>query len=254
MGLLRLCRFAIAIAAAVIGVGLSAGAVQAAAPSPTNPVCTHQGDPPTQPAYQNFRTFVGKLDAQCHSAYGAIVRRLGYGRIAGWHPHTHVMFHFTWSKQNPIAATDAAAGVVSLNIGYFNAHPHDWGAVYHELTHVAQNYPGGTPRFITEGVADYLRFYLGGSLTPDTPPVESYGRARCPADQNYASGYGCAAALLKYANDVYRTDATLAVHELALRGHGSSYSATLQRVTHGRGVVELWRACTHYERYCDNGR
>ncbi|HEY3505208.1 MAG TPA: basic secretory protein-like protein [Actinocatenispora sp.] len=255
---MRMGRFgrvvAVAATTIVVGIGLIASPAAAAPVSPTNPSCAWQGTLPKQAAYSPFRSFVSQLDGQCHRAYAVIVRRLGYGRIAGWHPHAHVMFHFTWSSENPIAATEMRSGVVTLNIGYFNRHPGDWGAVYHELTHVAQNYPAGQPAFIVEGVADYMRFYLGGNTVRDDPPFESYSRARCPAGQNYTSGYGCAAALLKYANDVYHSDATLAVHELALQGRGSTYSATLQRVTHGRGAVELWRACNHYERYCDNGR
>jgi hypothetical protein len=116
---------------------------------------------------------------------------------------------------------------------------------------VAGNYPGGQPAFVVEGIADAVRFYLGGSY--QTSGLESPDRARCSSNEDYTRGYGCAAALLAYVVDVYHQDAVRAVHALGVRDQGWNYSSELHRLT-GKYASTLWEECLHYERWCNNGR
>lgn len=56
----------------------------------------------------------------------------------------------------------AGGGIVRFNPEWFKKHPGDIDVVTHEVMHLVQNYPGGAgPGWITEGIADYVRFSLG---------------------------------------------------------------------------------------------
>lgn len=56
----------------------------------------------------------------------------------------------------------AAGGVVRFNPLWFKKNPGDVDVVTHEVMHLVQSYPDGAgPGWITEGIADYVRFTLG---------------------------------------------------------------------------------------------
>lgn len=62
-----------------------------------------------------------------------------------------------------IKKTDKGVGATSgtkitISSHWIEKKPNDFGLVIHELVHVIQNYPSGNPWWITEGVADYLRW------------------------------------------------------------------------------------------------
>src|SRR5690606_15119103 len=59
-----------------------------------------------------------------------------------------------------IAAT--AGGIVRYNPEWFVKNPNDIDIVTHEVMHIAQAYPNGAgPWWITEGIADYVRYVYG---------------------------------------------------------------------------------------------
>jgi hypothetical protein len=56
----------------------------------------------------------------------------------------------------------ASGGVIKVNPEWMIKNPEDLDVVTHEAMHIVQNYPGGAgPGWITEGVADYVRYKLG---------------------------------------------------------------------------------------------
>jgi len=56
----------------------------------------------------------------------------------------------------------AGGGIVRFNPEWFKKNPGDVDVVTHEVMHLVQNYPNGAgPGWITEGIADYVRFTLG---------------------------------------------------------------------------------------------
>jgi Peptidase of plants and bacteria len=244
------------LARVLLGVLLAAGvAMLPAAParaSVTNPSCgwttAWHGPLPTSSSYFDLRWFASQLNDRCRLYYPQIVQRLASASLPEWHPRDSITFVFETGRG--IYAT-AATGIVHLGMDHFNDYPHDWGAVIHEMTHVAGNYPGGQPAFVVEGIADAVRFSLGGSY--QTSGLESPDRARCPSDENYIFGYGCAAALLAYVEDVYHQEAVRTVHALGVRNEGYRYPNVLYQLT-GRSVDTLWAECLHYERWCNNGR
>lgn len=56
----------------------------------------------------------------------------------------------------------AGGGIVRFNPEWFKSNPGDIDVVTHEVMHLVQSYPGGAgPGWITEGIADYVRFKFG---------------------------------------------------------------------------------------------
>jgi len=85
---------------------------------------------------------------------------------------------------------ETSGDVITLNSGYISGHQGDYACIAHELVHVVQAYPNGEPGWLTEGIADYMRYYV---LCPQDPK-----RAFDPAKVDYRRGYQPAAALLAW--------------------------------------------------------
>lgn len=80
-------------------------------------------------------------------------------------------------KMNVPAAT--GGGVISVNADYVRHHTDDLGMMVHELTHVVQAYRHveGGMGWMTEGIADYVRFYKyepGADHSKINPKKASY--------------------------------------------------------------------------------
>ncbi|MBS1605029.1 MAG: secretory protein, partial [Bacteroidetes bacterium] len=58
-----------------------------------------------------------------------------------------------------VAAT--ADGIIRVDPSYMKIHPADVDVITHESMHVAQDYKGEGPGWITEGIADYARYKYG---------------------------------------------------------------------------------------------
>lgn len=56
----------------------------------------------------------------------------------------------------------AGGGIVRFNPAWFKKNPGDVDVVTHEVMHIVQDYPRGAgPGWITEGIADYVRYTMG---------------------------------------------------------------------------------------------
>lgn len=88
-----------------------------------------------------------------------------------------------------IAATGGDG--VSMGSKWFTDHPDDMGALFHEFVHVVQSYRGNRGAgFITEGIADHLRWFR---YEPENKrPRVNPDRAR------YTDGYQTTAAFLEW--------------------------------------------------------
>ena len=75
---------------------------------------------------------------------------------------------------------------IGVSSHWIEKHPDDLGMVIHELVHVIQAYPDPNPGWVTEGIADYLRWAI----------YEGKPQAWFPAgrhEQGYQAGYRVAA-------------------------------------------------------------
>ena len=92
---------------------------------------------------------------------------------------TPIEIHATEAKDAPPGVTLGRA--ITVSEPHLRAHPDDAGMFVHELTHVVQAYPAGkTPTWLTEGITDYLRYYI---LLPEP------ARRANPATADHTKGY-----------------------------------------------------------------
>lgn len=106
----------------------------------------------------------------------------------GYTPPNEVTLYF--KPMNGVAFTTGRKITVASQ--WITKHPSDIGLVGHELTHVVQHYGGGNKDagWVTEGVADYVRYYV---LEVGTP------QARFNAERSsYKNGYQPAAGMLNW--------------------------------------------------------
>ena len=82
---------------------------------------------------------------------------------------------------------------IIVDPAYVLAHLHNpdmFGMVGHEMVHVMQAYPGHPASWLTEGIADYMRYYV---LIPDDP-----GRAFDASTARFDAAYQPSAGLLDW--------------------------------------------------------
>jgi len=120
--------------------------------------------------------------------------------------------------------------VIYLSSSWFQENPDDFGAIIHEMAHFFQQYPSPEPIWLTEGIADYIRYYLGFESPWSYPHCG-------PGSEHYTSGYWCSAAFLKYVERVYDPDIITKLDKV-LRER--SYKDSLFEVYTGKSLEKLW--------------
>ena len=113
----------------------------------------------------------------------------------GYRPPNKVTLHFTKFLPDNVVGRAVGDDAIELNANFFEAHPiathpHLYTVLAHELAHVAQHYPPLATKWLTEGIADYVRFYV---LFPDDP-----ARFFDPMHGDFRTGYQPAAAMLDH--------------------------------------------------------
>ncbi len=124
----------------------------------------------------------------------------------------------------------AKGAVIEASSAYFKSHPDDVGALVHELVHVIQAYPQGSPGWLVEGIADYVRYYYyepGRGLAFKPSPLRPY-----------TSGYDPAASLLA---KVQIGKPTNLMAELNRRGHTGKLSEAAFTEVIGMTSEEAWQ-------------
>ncbi len=149
----------------------------------------------------------------------------------GFTPPTEITILFREQMRVPAAA---GGGIIYVNAAYVEDHPHDLGMIAHELTHIIQSYPNrpkSTPSWITEGVADYIRFY---KYEPGAD------RSRIdPKRANYNDSYRTTARFLDY---LVRTHDPDVVRKLNAAARAGECDETKALEIFGTDPAELWKA------------
>ena len=124
-----------------------------------------------------------------------------------------------------------AGGVVTLNLTWFLAHPDDLGAVYHEMVHIVQAYPGNPDAgWLTEGIADWARNFVYEHKTLADFAAAGLG--------SYHDGYKPAARFLEWLRLNKRASI---VTDLNARLHAGKYDAAqVWNELAGASLDELW--------------
>lgn len=143
----------------------------------------------------------------------------------GYEPPTDIRLEF-----KPMDGVAHASGsTVTISSKWIEKYPDDLGMVAHELVHVVQRYKRrGGPGWLTEGIADYVRYYV----------VEP-GSKRAAFDRqksNYRSGYQPAAGLLNWIEK--KKPGTVVKLNTALRE--GRYTDDLFKKLAGGNADELW--------------
>lgn len=128
---------------------------------------------------------------------------------------------------------EAGGRQVRINPKWLKQHPNDFDLITHEVMHLVQNYPSDAgPWWLTEGIADYVRYVfgvdnaLGGWSLPEYSP-----------DQNYDNSYRITARFLLWIeNEVKPGTVKQLDHAMRTR----TYKPESWREITGLSVDELW--------------
>jgi hypothetical protein len=126
-----------------------------------------------------------------------------------------------------IAATSGAK--IRVSADYVHKHPDDDGMIVHELVHVVQAYPSPNPIWLTEGIADYVRYWHYEPGRRDFRIVK--GRS------SYRDSYGTTARFLAWVQ--VAKDAKI-IHKLDAAMHRGEYRDALFEEATGKSLEELW--------------
>jgi len=134
---------------------------------------------------------------------------------------------------NGVAAT--SNGVIRCNPQWFKTHPEDIDVITHEVMHVVQSYHrGNTPGWLTEGIADFVRYKYGvnnakanWSLTPYAP------------GHSYTNAYRITARFLVWIEE--NADKQI-VDRMNKAAYDGTYDDSLWMKYTGKTVDDLWKA------------
>lgn len=146
---------------------------------------------------------------------------------AGFKPPRRVSLTLRKSDQG-IGGTSGTH--ISVSSHWIEKHPEDLGLVFHELVHVIQAYPSAEPGWLTEGIADYLRWgiYEG---------KEQAWFPRPRKEQGYRQGYQVAGGFLMWLES---DKAPGIVKKLNTAMRNRTYSDRIFSVETGQSLDELW--------------
>ena len=137
------------------------------------------------------------------------------------------------SSYKGVAAT--GGGIIRYSPDYLKAHPDDIDVVTHEAMHVVQDYGRGTgPGWLTEGIADYVRYKYGVNNEAGKWSLTPYRETH-----NYNNSYRITARFLVWLENNQRKTI---VDELdtAMRAH--TYTPEIWKDLTGKTLDELWLA------------
>jgi len=127
----------------------------------------------------------------------------------------------------------AGGGVVRFNPEWFKKNPGDVDVVTHEVMHLVQAYPGGAgPGWITEGIADYVRYTLGVANEEANWRLPDFEEK-----QSYENAYRITARFFYWIEKKVKKG-TIKKLDAAMRN--KQYSASFWQKHTGRNIDELW--------------
>lgn len=108
--------------------------------------------------------------------------------------------------------------------------PNDYGMVIHELTHVVQDYRAKGEFWVTEGIADYIRYFQFEPGAKTFRPI--------PEKSRYQQGYGTSAAFLAW---LEKEKCPGIVRKLNAASHDGQYRLELFQQLCGADLETLWQ-------------
>lgn len=160
-----------------------------------------------------------------------------------WYPKIHKLLyvqnhHLVPEKDitmffEPMEGVAHAVGnEIHVSASWVKNHPDDIGLVVHELTHIVQQYKGYTDFWLTEGIADYVRYFHY------EPEKQKWLLGQ---ESSYKQGYGIAAGFLNWLEKKYERKAVIITLNTACHD-GGYQSDSLEKLV-GENTDALWQ---HY--------
>lgn len=131
---------------------------------------------------------------------------------------------------NGVAYTSGNQSVYSP--AWFRSHPEDIDVVTHEVMHIVQAYTGGTPGWLTEGIADYARYKYGVNNGPAGWSLPNWS-----SSQKYTDAYRVTARFLVWLEGHVRSTI---VDDLNTALRNKTYTANTWNQLTGKSVDQLW--------------
>jgi hypothetical protein len=165
-------------------------------------------------------------EAVCAVWYPRLVDILASDDTVGFQPVIRIIF-----EKEMKGVAYSGGNEIHIAASWVESHPHDFGMVVHELTHLVQRYPPSREGWLVEGIADYVR---QRHFEPDVPvPTIDFARAR------HTDAYKTTAAFLIWIEA--KADPRI-VPKLNHALRQQTYSDALFTEATGRTVLELWAA------------
>ena len=160
--------------------------------------------------------------ARCEKWHPLICRALGFD---GELKHKEIAIEVR--PMRGIAAT--SGGRISVSADYVRKHPDDEGMIVHELVHAVQAYPDPSPIWLTEGLADYVRYWHYEPGQRDFRITK--GRS------SYRDSYGTTARFLAW---VQVAKDPKIIHKLNTAMNRGEYREAVFAEATGKSLDELW--------------
>lgn len=130
-----------------------------------------------------------------------------------------------------VAATDN--GIVRVNPEWMRQHPEDIDVVTHEVMHIVQSYPEDAgPGWVTEGIADYVRYRFGVNNAAAGWSLPAYNEK-----QRYDNAYRITARFFVWIEQ-HHTKGVVVKLDKAMRT--KTYTDYFWKKTTGKTIDELW--------------
>jgi hypothetical protein len=133
-----------------------------------------------------------------------------------------------------VAATSNA--VITFRPSYIAQNPEDLDVITHEAMHVVQAYSGFSEGWITEGIADYVRFQFGVNNDAQGWSLPEYA-----AGQSYKNGYGVTARFFLWIEKVIKAGTVVNLDKAA---RTKTYTSAFWTAQTGKTVDQLWAQYT----------
>lgn len=131
-----------------------------------------------------------------------------------------------------VAAT--AGGIVRINPKWMKDNPNDIDVVTHEVMHIVQGYPGNSgPGWITEGIADYVRYSMGVDNVAGGWSLPAYSN-----NQHYENAYRVTARFLAWI-EAHKKKGFVQKLDAAMRT--ATYTPAFWKDNTGSSVEDLWK-------------
>ena len=124
-------------------------------------------------------------------------------------------------------------GIAKYNPEWLKKNPEDIDVVTHEVMHIVQDYRFDNPGWLTEGIADYVRYVYGVNNVKSRWTLPNY-----KASQSYMNAYRVTARFLVW---VEKTKNKKVVDKLDAALRDGTYKPDLWVKLTGKTVEELWK-------------